>query len=1223
MLRLLPLLYLLSTALFSTVGSVEKPAEGHWPAPAPIAVAGQLAASPFYLTEESALLGEQACVQVLAQGFDAIRGFQYSIAFDTSRLSFSGLEINAAAGLGLEEDNFNLDLAAAGTIIVLYLPPDGQARSLADGTELYQLCFQTVAAGLAEVRFSQTPTPILVVNDDLEELPLSAANDGSVEVLLCRDTTIAIDTSICAGQSILVGGTIFTAAGQYQVNLTTAVGGCDSIILLNLGTAEVGFAFPDSVLVCPGSQATLQAPDSIRVGLVGGLLGQSIVLNPGASYNLTVENVNNGCSSAQTVFIGTLPQPVVVVEGPNQFCSGDIVTLTASGAVSYVWSTGETTASITVSAAGNYAVTGTNANGCLRTVVRALQELPLPAVAIDGPSQLCPGESVTLTASGAASYVWSTGETTASISVSAAGTYAVTGTDADGCANTASHDVTALSSPDVAIAGPAGFCAGESAVLAASGAASYVWSTGATTPSITVSAPGNYAVTGTDANGCTAQASIAVAEFPLPTISFIGTTQVCAGQTAAITAVGGQSYAWSNGFTTATVMLGTGTFTVTATDAQGCQAEASITITGDAEAPVFIFCPGNRSGVLNYQETSVSVSWIEPLATDNCGSAGLTLTSTHQPGDAFPLGTTTVVYTATDGAGNSAECRFDVVVENSADLTFYVDSTAVTYLGDTACVPIKVLDFNNVNGFQYTIVAPEPALGRIVGIEPLGLLTGVNMGDIDFFAIDPDTYGIIWASNSIAGNTLPDSTAILNVKMVLDLGPDECAPLAIVGSPLVIEAAQNGLGIVPTVIGRRVCLIREVDIFGQVRKVNGEPIGRAELLLTGDALEADTTSPQGFYAFPGLPGGGSYRLTPTRDFDDAEGVTVLDLIRIFRHISFVELLDDDPFAPYLLIAADANNDQLITVADLVELQDLILGRISQFNSNTSWRFVPVSYVFPQPSNPWAEVFPEAADFFNLTVDALADFYGIKIGDVNLTAMGQLQPSGTSFLLVAEQHFAAGELIEVPLQARWDGSWAGLQAELEFDRDALEFVAAEAGSLAGFDPKACIGAQAAREGRLPIAWVSLETGGAKAEGTLFSLRFRAKRAGRLSEALRLAPRGLPPLAVGSAMEVQRLGLAIGALPPADGPAVRRPIGGLWALPNPFGAQTELQFVLNEDELVSIRLYDAQGQLLRQERRRLGAGPQAFALDGTWMPHAGLYLCQIQAGEQTEVLRLIKQ
>jgi hypothetical protein len=120
------------------------------------------------------------------------------------------------------------------------------------------------------------------------------------------------------------------------------------------------------------------------------------------------------------------------------------VTLTASGGTGYLWSTTATTPSISVTTGGTYVVTVTNANGCIKTTSRMVILKPLPDALIspDGPTSICQGETVTLTASGGNAYLWSNMVTTAMISVSSQGTYDVTVTNVFQCTATASTIIT-------------------------------------------------------------------------------------------------------------------------------------------------------------------------------------------------------------------------------------------------------------------------------------------------------------------------------------------------------------------------------------------------------------------------------------------------------------------------------------------------------------------------------------------------------------------------------------------------------------------------------------------------------------------------------------------------------------------------------------------------------------------------------------------------------------
>lgn len=110
--------------------------------------------------------------------------------------------------------------------------------------------------------------------------------------------------------------------------------------------------------------------------------------------------------------------------------------------------------------------------------------------------------------------------------------------------------------------------------------------------------------------------------------------------------------------------IGATTVTYTATDAAGNSNTCSFVVTvTDTEAPTFTGCPSNIVASNNPGNCDASVSWAAPLASDNC--AGVTITSSHNPGDLFPIGTTTVIYTATDGSGLSASCSFTVTVDDS------------------------------------------------------------------------------------------------------------------------------------------------------------------------------------------------------------------------------------------------------------------------------------------------------------------------------------------------------------------------------------------------------------------------------------------------------------------------------------------------------------------------------------------------------------------------------
>jgi Glycine rich protein len=146
------------------------------------------------------------------------------------------------------------------------------------------------------------------------------------------------------------------------------------------------------------------------------------------------------------------PPPTVSPSGSTAICPGKTVMLTSSAATAYSWSTGATTQAILVSAAGSFSVSTTDNRGCMATsaptVVTVHVTPTVPTISASGPTRFCSGGNVTLTASSAASYRWSTGATSQSIVVTDSGSYSVTTTNGNGCeATSAATDVVRVVAP--------------------------------------------------------------------------------------------------------------------------------------------------------------------------------------------------------------------------------------------------------------------------------------------------------------------------------------------------------------------------------------------------------------------------------------------------------------------------------------------------------------------------------------------------------------------------------------------------------------------------------------------------------------------------------------------------------------------------------------------------------------------------------------------------------
>jgi gliding motility-associated-like protein len=378
-----------------------------------------------------------------------------------------------------------------------------------------------------------------------------------------------------------------TAGGSYDVTVTNAFG-CTASDQINVLLLPQPFAgnLPDTI-VCPGTVINLSAaPGATSYLWSTGASSQAVsVVLPG-NYGVTVTD-GNGCTAATSMNLSNRPQPVVSVGPDLSGCAGFAPTIAATpGFSSYLWNTGETTPSIVLGAAGIHAVSATDVNGCIAVDTMLLTWLPLPVVALGPDASICAGGSRLLDAGpGGIAYAWSTGATTQTITVSTAGTFSVTVTGANGCQGTDQIIISVNALPTPNLGPDLSLCAGGSTLISTGNVYSaYTWSTGAISPSISVSATGTYQVTVTDANGCQASDLLNLTVNPLPTPNLGPDVGICAGSSITFDAGPGYiTYAWVPAGNAQTLTVSTaGLVRVTVTDGNGCQGIDLLNLTVNA-----------------------------------------------------------------------------------------------------------------------------------------------------------------------------------------------------------------------------------------------------------------------------------------------------------------------------------------------------------------------------------------------------------------------------------------------------------------------------------------------------------------------------------------------------------------------------------------------------------------------------------------------------------------
>lgn len=313
------------------------------------------------------------------------------------------------------------------------------------------------------------------------------------------------------------------SAGNYSVVVTDA-NGCSSSVTVTISqpaalsvtassTANINCLSPNGSAIANPSGGT---SPYIYVWSNGQTTQQLNNLQAG-NYSVTITDAN-GCTTTSTISVAGPTLPTISISGNTTLCQGDQATLTASGGIVYSWSAGTTNNPITVSpsSTSTYTVVGADASGCTNTSVISVTVSPPPTANITGSDTICLGSSAVLTATGGGNYLWSTNETTFSITISSAGNYSVI-VSIGTCTAAANFSVTTVQNPTANAGANVVINIGESTTLNASGGGMYSWSpsvglncTDCPNPVASPAATTNYCVYVANSNGCVDSACVTV-----------------------------------------------------------------------------------------------------------------------------------------------------------------------------------------------------------------------------------------------------------------------------------------------------------------------------------------------------------------------------------------------------------------------------------------------------------------------------------------------------------------------------------------------------------------------------------------------------------------------------------------------------------------------------------------------------------------------------------------
>ncbi len=226
-------------------------------------------------------------------------------------------------------------------------------------------------------------------------------------------------------------------------------------------TGGSGFDYPWDIKLFPNDD----------IGIAANFEGSNVDFDPNSSSYLISSAGGYDGAFSKWCNIGT---PIITLSGPTTFCQNQQVTLSTSGFTSYLWSNSQASTAITVGQAGSYSVIATNSTGCRQSSTsQPVVVNPLPNVTsnVSPSNTVCAGSSITLSGSGALTYVWNNGVmNNTPFDINSSGSYSVTGTDINGCQNSASINMTVNMNPVIFT-----ILTGDTLTVSANGNYSYQW----------------------------------------------------------------------------------------------------------------------------------------------------------------------------------------------------------------------------------------------------------------------------------------------------------------------------------------------------------------------------------------------------------------------------------------------------------------------------------------------------------------------------------------------------------------------------------------------------------------------------------------------------------------------------------------------------------------------------------------------------------------------------
>lgn len=556
--------------------------------------------------------------------------------------------------------------------------------------------------------------------------------------------------------------------------------------------------------------------------------------------------------------------------------------------------------------------------------------------------------------------------------------------------------------------------------------------------------------------------------------------------------------------------------------------------------------------------------WFASVDLDNDGNVDRTINSGNISGS-YPMGTSTINVTVSDGCGNHRSCNFKVLVVESQKPTAVCKQGLSANVDTTGAVTLDAKLFDGGSSDNCT-----------------------KSADLTF-SISPNTF----------------TCALLGPNLVLFTVTDKSGNTDV--CPTFVDI-QDKDSICPTNV------YSTASITGAIMTPQSKGVDKVDIMMNGAFSQVSTTNTGNYTLIK--PMGMNYMVKPEKKGDDLNGVTTFDVVRMTRHILGLDRITD----PYTLIAADVNKNGTISSADIVATRRVILGLTPVFAPNQqSWRFVRKDFVFSNPLNPFSAPFPEYS-IVSLTGDQTSNFVAVKIGDLNNSVKpssnspaGQRENTESLHIHADNIQMEAGKTYRIPLSIR-EKDLGGMQFTLKLN-DKVELLNIAPGDL----PE--IGASniaVLDNNTITASWNTSQL--LNGQSLFAVLELRASDNVNLSEVLALNSEVTPAEGYSNDDEIRNVRLKIG-----DGKASSASdnVELYQNQPNPFSESTQIRFYLPEPTEATLLVTDVNGKVVYRQKNEYDRGTHSINLNKNEMPTltTGILYYQLQTPGQSKTGKMI--